>query len=159
MSHGDQRGLVDYAPYYTDTWNRVNQCEDGPRRPSSTYSSAKPEQNPALLTTMATLFAGTLAWFHARNGTHASFETIMTTLRDSVKALEPQIPDERAEVDAAKESEACAVCLSGPRSCVFVACGHKCVCVSCCRKLLLKADKSCPMCRNTAARGAVYVYE
>ncbi|XP_003977846.2 mitochondrial ubiquitin ligase activator of NFKB 1 [Takifugu rubripes] len=39
----------------------------------------------------------------------------------------------------------CSICLSRPRSCVFLECGHVCACVQCCDAL--PAPKLCPICR------------
>eukprot|EP00062_Callorhinchus_milii_P000219 gi/632934059/ref/XP_007898010.1/ PREDICTED: mitochondrial ubiquitin ligase activator of nfkb 1-A-like [Callorhinchus milii] len=44
---------------------------------------------------------------------------------------------------------ACVICLSNPRECVFLSCGHVCCCYDCFRALL---TPSCPMCRSLIVR-------
>lgn len=43
----------------------------------------------------------------------------------------------------------CVVCLEEARTHVFVPCGHICVCKDCCHKVM-KKNKKCPMCKQTA---------
>ncbi|KFO92142.1 Mitochondrial ubiquitin ligase activator of NFKB 1, partial [Buceros rhinoceros silvestris] len=45
---------------------------------------------------------------------------------------------------------ACVVCLSAPKSCVFLECGHVCSCSECYQAL--PEPKKCPMCRQSISR-------
>ena len=49
-----------------------------------------------------------------------------------------------------KSVEPCVICLSNPRECVLLDCGHICVCVDCLEAL--PSPKECPICRSTVIR-------
>lgn len=55
---------------------------------------------------------------------------------------------EKKSGDTSSESEdnICVICMSNPRECVYVNCGHFCACSECCEKMELQ----CPMCRQTS---------
>ncbi|KAL1020667.1 hypothetical protein UPYG_G00003100 [Umbra pygmaea] len=58
---------------------------------------------------------------------------------------------EELNVDMASVSpSACTVCLSRPRSCVFLECGHVCACDQCYEAL--PEPKKCPICRGNIER-------
>ena len=46
--------------------------------------------------------------------------------------------------------ESCVVCLTNPRECVLLDCGHICVCVDCLEAI--QSPKECPMCRSRIVR-------
>ncbi|NXR06877.1 MUL1 ligase, partial [Semnornis frantzii] len=46
--------------------------------------------------------------------------------------------------------KACVICLSNPKSCVFLECGHVCSCHEC--YLVLPEPRKCPICRQSISR-------
>lgn len=38
----------------------------------------------------------------------------------------------------------CVICMTNPRECVYVSCGHVCACIECCRQM----GSQCPICRQ-----------
>ncbi|XP_034038652.1 mitochondrial ubiquitin ligase activator of nfkb 1-A [Thalassophryne amazonica] len=53
------------------------------------------------------------------------------------------------------ESNACVICLSEPRDCVLLNCGHLCCCISCFQAF---PQPRCPICRQTISRAVPVFY-
>ena len=69
-----------------------------------------------------------------------------------VKAIEDNVTDDERrdstsseEISVEDERNTCVVCMSEPRDCVLVDCGHICVCTTCAQELI---PHQCPICRK-----------
>jgi hypothetical protein len=52
------------------------------------------------------------------------------------------------------EDSPCVVCLEKPRSCVYISCGHLCICEDCVK--IGKLSGTCPICCKEGVQILVY---
>lgn len=71
-------------------------------------------------------------------------------LEEWKEAERQRAAEESGSEGVAASGGGCSVCLSRPRSCVFLECGHVCCCLACYQELA--APKTCPVCRATISR-------
>lgn len=73
------------------------------------------------------------------------FERLMAeTPRARATAAGPEAPQEEEHIE-----NACVICLSQPRNCILLDCGHVCCCHTCYRAL---PHRLCPICRQNISR-------
>jgi len=60
-----------------------------------------------------------------------------------------QVAEQRATGDPEydPDRDACVVCLDGPKSHIFVPCGHQCVCFGCGALIMGRQPRACPLCK------------
>lgn len=66
------------------------------------------------------------------------------------KRLLGQMQEEAAAAAGGEAANVCLICLSSPRACVFLECGHVCACEKCHRAL--PRPLRCPLCRQDVVR-------
>ncbi|XP_035200378.1 mitochondrial ubiquitin ligase activator of NFKB 1 [Oxyura jamaicensis] len=66
------------------------------------------------------------------------------------RAQEQRLKREATAEGAETPKNACVICLSNAKACVFLECGHVCSCSECYRAL--RDPKACPICRQPIAR-------
>ncbi|XP_034559663.1 mitochondrial ubiquitin ligase activator of nfkb 1-A [Notolabrus celidotus] len=75
--------------------------------------------------------------------------------RREFERFRAEVPPARARVTASDQDEeepaenACVICLTQPRNCILLDCGHVCCCHSCCQAL---PQRRCPICRRDIVR-------
>ncbi|CAN2388013.1 negative regulation of chemokine (C-C motif) ligand 5 production [Pristimantis euphronides] len=73
--------------------------------------------------------------------------------KQRLKQLQREFEEANARFQDEEDEEvrnACSVCLSSQKSCVFLECGHVCSCYQCYQAL--PQPKTCPICRNVISR-------
>lgn len=73
--------------------------------------------------------------------------------KQRVKKLQREFEEASARYEEGEDQEirnACTICLSNQKSCVFLECGHVCSCYQCYQAL--PQPKKCPICRNGISR-------
>ncbi|MEE6482163.1 hypothetical protein FKM82_013165 [Ascaphus truei] len=73
--------------------------------------------------------------------------------KQRLKRLQKEFQEAKARLEEEGGEDlpnACIICLSNEKSCVFLECGHVCSCFDCYQSL--PDPKKCPICRNTIAR-------
>ncbi|XP_067167216.1 mitochondrial ubiquitin ligase activator of NFKB 1 [Apteryx mantelli] len=71
-------------------------------------------------------------------------------MQDEFRQAQGRLPRETNAEGAEALKNACVICLSDPKSCVFLECGHVCACHECYRAL--PEPKKCPICRQPISR-------
>ncbi|XP_078094711.1 mitochondrial ubiquitin ligase activator of NFKB 1 isoform X2 [Mustelus asterias] len=77
-------------------------------------------------------------------------EQEQTQLQREMLAMKKQRLQELELTEDEVSQNACAICLSRERACVFLECGHVCSCADCSEALPI--PKKCPICRNVISR-------
>jgi hypothetical protein len=89
------------------------------------------------------------AVYHHGGGRHSAHRPTVINLIDEEEAAAVRLPDaEPDEQPGAEGAELCSVCMERAISTVIVDCGHRSLCVTCCRDCALKGNGQCPQCRK-----------
>lgn len=91
--------------------------------------------------------AAVLLWAAQRYYRHLQARREQDRLRREFKGMAAGGDDDDEEAEPA--ANACIICMSEPRSCVLLDCGHVCCCFSCFQAL---PHPSCPVCRQPIRR-------
>ncbi|XP_067826573.1 mitochondrial ubiquitin ligase activator of NFKB 1 [Heptranchias perlo] len=97
------------------------------------------------ITTCATLF-----FILRRQYKRYKIEQEQRRLQREMLAVKKQRLQELDLTEDEVPQNACAICLTRDRSCVFLECGHVCSCADCYEALPI--PKKCPICRNVISR-------
>ncbi|XP_006637727.1 mitochondrial ubiquitin ligase activator of nfkb 1-A [Lepisosteus oculatus] len=91
-----------------------------------------------------------LLWVARRYYRHLREKWAREELRRQFERMGPSRTAPQGELEDAESLEnACVICLSNPRSCVLLECGHVCCCFSCFQSLPVP---TCPICRQPIVR-------
>ncbi|KAM3605398.1 uncharacterized protein V6R79_024889 [Siganus canaliculatus] len=95
--------------------------------------------------------AGTavLIWIGRRYYSYLKVHWEREQSRRDFERLQAEASRGRAPVDEEHVENACVICLSQPRDCILLDCGHVCCCYSCYQAL---PQPRCPICRQDISR-------